>query len=196
MAFRPEGIEELNKNISQYNNGKFHQPIFKVRTYEKGKGRFVLGNAGNKKSKYVQGAPNLFFAVYQDENGKRSFESIPLNIVIEHQKQGLSSVPEKNERGEFLLFHLSPNDLVYVPTEEEQENMSGIDCSNLNKGQVKNLYKVVSFTGNRLYVIPLCVATAIVNKVEYTQLNKIELIKDKQYCIKLKADRLGNISKV
>ena len=68
LAFSPEGIEDMNKNIAQFNDGKFHHPIFKVRRYEKGKGRFVLGIKGNKKSKYVQGAPNLFFGIYVDEN--------------------------------------------------------------------------------------------------------------------------------
>ena len=53
----------------------------------------------------------------------------------------------------------------------------------------------MSFKSGRLSVIPINVATAIVNKVEYTQLNKIELTKEKEICIKLKVDRLGNILK-
>src|SRR5690606_14027732 len=94
LAFSPEGIESMNKNITQFNNGKFHQPIFKVRVYEKGSGRFKLGTKGNKKDKYVQGAPNLFFGIYLDKDGNRSFETIPLDKVIERQKQKLSPVPE------------------------------------------------------------------------------------------------------
>lgn len=196
LAFSPEGIEDMNKNIEQYNGGKHHQPIYKVRIFELGS-KFPLGQSGNKKTKYVEAAKgtNLFLAVYQDESGKRSFETIPLNIVIERQKQRLSSVPDKNEKGDNLLFHLSPNDLVYIPTEDEIENQLVGDFNNLSDKQMKNLYKIVSFTGSRLYVIPATVATAIVNKGEYTQLNKIELIKEKQYCVKLKIDRLGNISK-
>src|SRR5690606_7220214 len=31
IAFSPEGIEEMNKNIALYNDGKNHQPILKVR---------------------------------------------------------------------------------------------------------------------------------------------------------------------
>src|SRR5690606_8349596 len=95
LAFSPEGIEDMNKNISQFNNGKHHHPIFKVRVYEKGSGRFKLGIKGNKKDKYVQGAPNLFFGVYLDKDGNRSFETIPLDRVIERQKQRLNPVPEK-----------------------------------------------------------------------------------------------------
>lgn len=48
LAFSPEGIERLNENIEKYNDGKSHQPIIKVRIYEKGKGRFTLGEVGNK----------------------------------------------------------------------------------------------------------------------------------------------------
>jgi CRISPR-associated endonuclease Csn1 len=196
LAFSAEGIENMNKNIEQCNDGKPHQPIYKARIFELGS-KFPLGQSGNKGAKYVEAAKgtNLFFAVYQDQSGKRSFETIPLNIVIERQKQWLNPVPETNEKGDNLLFHLSPNDLVYVPTEDEIETLSGIDFGNLDKKRVKDLYKIVSFTGNRLYAIPLPVAIAIANKVEYTQLNKIELIKEKQYCIKLNVDRLGNISK-
>lgn len=196
VAFSPEGLEEMNKNIPLYNDGKPHQPIYKARIFELGS-KFPLGLSGNKQTKYVEAAKgtNLFFAVYEGANNKRTFESIPLNIVIERQKQGLTSVPETNERGEKLLFHLSPNDLVYVPSEDEKHNLYGLDFGNLSKEQLQNAYKIVSFTGPRLYGVPLNVASVIVNKVEYTQLNKIEFINEKEYCVKLKVDRLGNLSK-
>jgi CRISPR-associated endonuclease Csn1 len=192
LAFTPEGIDEMNKNIISLNNGKFHQPILKVRTYEAKGNKFNVGQTGSKKTKFVEAAKgtNLFFAIYQDENGKRNYETIPLNIVIERQKQGLNSVPLENQSGGKLMFELSPNDLVYIPTVEEKTN--GIFSNNLDKNQV---YKIVSFTGSRLYAIPLSVAIPIVNKVEFTQLNKIEFTSQKETCIKLKVDRLGNLSK-
>ena len=192
IAFSPEGLEELNKNLSIYNDGKPHKPIYKVRIYEKGSGRFALGEKGRKYKKYVQGAPNLYFGIYQGKD-KRSFATIPLNKVIERQKQGLSSVPKYNEKGDPLLFNLSPNDLVYVPI--EGEIIEDIDFRNLSKEQKERIYKIVSFTKGRVYGIPNRVAISIVNKMEYTQLNKIEFIKEKEVCIKLKVDRLGNISK-
>lgn len=194
LAFSPEGLEEMNKNIAQFNDGKNHKPIYKVRIYEQGS-KFSLGESGAKSTKYVEAAKgtNLFFGVYEDKTGKRSFATIPLNEVIERQKQGLSSVPEVNEKGEKLLFSLSPNDLVYVPSEDEL--VDTIDFANLNKEQKKRIYKVVSFTGNRLYCIPSSVSVSIVNKVEFTQLNKIEFIKEKNNLIKITIDRLGNISK-
>jgi len=197
IAFSPEGLEELNKNIALYNDGKPHKPIYKVRIFEQGS-KFPLGEAGNKSQKYVEAAKgtNLYFGVYQGKD-KRSFATIPLNEVIERQKQGLPSVPEYNEKGDPLLFSLSPNDLVYVPI--EGEIIEDIDFRNLSKEQKEKIYKTVSFTGNQCFFIREIVATSIVNKMEYSPLNKMERsitgIMIKEICIKLKVDRLGNISK-
>ena len=210
IAFSDAGLEEMNKNIIELNGGKKHQPIYKARVYETFGNKFAVGQTGNKKDKYVEAAKgtNLYFAIYKGVNKKgeivRQYETIPLNIVIERQKQGESSVPQhffdKDENEYKLLFSLSPNDLVYVPTEEEQENINGIDFGNLKYEQKGNIYKIVSSTGKRLYAIPNNVAKSIYDKNEYTQLNKVELtdnrfsIKDKS--IKLKVDRLGQIVKV
>ena len=203
IAFSPEGLEELNKNLSIYNDGKPHKPIYKVRIYEKGSGRFALGEKGRKYKKYVQGAPNLYFGIYQGAN-KRSFATIPLNEVIERQKQGRPSVPEYNEKGDPLLFSLSPNDLVYVPV--EGEIIEDIDFQNLSNEQKERIYKTVSFTGNECYFIKSNIASLIKNYDAKTRIgeleskNKLEVtickgIRIKEVCIKLKVDRLGNVNK-
>ncbi len=201
LAFSPDGVDEMNKNIRHLNNNIPHHPIYKVRISEPKGNKFNVGQTGNKKDKYVEAAKgtNLFFAIYVDEKGKRSYDTIPLNIVIERQKQGLLSVPEINEAGHKLLYQLSPNDLVYVSTLNEQEHPTFPDFDKLSISQIKRIYKIVSFTGNRLSAVPYYVAKSIVDKVEFTQLNKLEFsIEDKssikEVCIKLKVDRLGNIS--
>ena len=197
IAFSPEGLEELNKDIALYNDGKPHKPIYKVRIFEQGS-KFPLGEAGNKSQKYVEAAKgtNLYFGVYQGKD-KRSFATIPLNEVIERQKQGLPSVPEYNEKGDPLLFSLSPNDLVYVPI--EGEIIEDIDFQNLSNEQKERIYKTVSFTGNQCFFVKQTVSISIVNKMEYSPLNKMERsitgIMVKEVCIKLKVDRLGNICK-
>ena len=217
LAFSPEGIEDMNKNIAEYNNGKPHQPILKVRVFEKSSKRFQVGSKGNKSSKYVEAAKgtNLFFAIYRNsENKKRSYDTIPLNIVIESQKQGLPSVPQTNEKGDNLLFHLSPNDLVYVPTEEEINNPGLVDFHNLTKKQIHRIYKFVSSSGKQGFFIPFTVSNLIFKKKqkekqfnyiinEYSLNNElskneksIDGIMIKEFCIKLKVDRLGNISKI
>jgi CRISPR-associated endonuclease Csn1 len=210
LAFSPDGIDTMNQNIVTLNGGKYHQPIYKVRLLSAMGNKFAVGERGNKKDKYVIAAKgtNLFFGIYQDEQGKRSYETIPLNIVIERLKQGLTEVPETNEAGNKLLFYLSPNDLVYMPSEIDKNNLSMINFKNLSQEQIKGIYKIVSFTDKRLYAIPNAVSNSIVDKVEFTQLNKIEFSvenKDntgkivelrksiKEHCIKLQVDRLGNI---
>lgn len=200
IAFAPEGIEGMNKNISLYNDGKPHQPILKVRVFEQGS-KFPVGYNGNKSSKYVEAAKgtNLFFAIYQDENGKRNYATIPLNEVIERQKQGLSSVPEVNGKGHKLLFYLSPNDLVYVPNEDEI-----FDSENYKPN---NIYKMVSSTGAECHFVKATIASLVksydakTKAGELGSLNKLEVTVDglfrvKEVCIKLKVDRLGNISNV
>ena len=117
--------------------------------------------------------------------------------MIERQKQGLPSVPEYNEKGDPLLFSLSPNDLVYVPI--EGEIIEDIDFQNLSNEQKERIYKTVSFTGNQCFFVKQTVSISIVNKMEYSPLNKMERsitgIMVKEVCIKLKVDRLGNICK-
>ena len=58
----------------------------------------------------------------------------------------------------------------------------------------------VSFTGHRLYGVPYSVANSIVDKIEYSQLNKVEFtdekISIKEVCVPMKVDRLGNITKI
>lgn len=203
-AFSADGIEEMNRNIKQLNNGKNHQPIYKVRMYEKAD-KFAIGTKGNKAHKFVEAAKgtNLFFAVYQKEitdsktgetTKKRIFDTIPLRTVIDRQKKGLSAAPEEKD-GARLLFVLSPNDLVYLPTEAEVN--SGTIKQPLDKSRI---YKMVSCTGSRLYVIPYNVANSIIDKYEFTQLNKVEFtdLKEsvKEICIPIKVDRLGNITEI
>ncbi|RNL86700.1 CRISPR-associated protein Csn1 [Sinomicrobium pectinilyticum] len=215
LAFSEEGIEDLNKNIVQLNEGKNHQPIRKVKQFEIGS-KFQVGETGNNAKKYVEAAKgtNLFFAVYWDkEKQKRNFETIPLNEVIAHQKQ-VAHLPKeertpiqpKPEKGEFM-FTLSPNDLVYVPTDEEIENPSLVDFENLNKEQTNRVYKMEKASGNECYFIRHDIAQLIKQYDAKTKLgelssqNKLETTMDfdkiriKEICWKLKIDRLGNISK-
>ena len=201
LAFSPDGIDEMNKNIKELNNDKDHQPVYKVRTYEPKGNKFNVGHTGNKKDKYVEAAKgtNLFFAIYQDENGKRNYDTIPLNIVIERQKQGLSSVAEKNEAGDSLLFYLSPNDLVYVSEKGEIIDESEIEFKKITRKRVDMIYKMVSSSGPQCFFTRQDIATSVVNKFEFSALNKMEKSIDglmiKEVCLKLKIDRLGNIKR-
>ena len=193
IAFSPDGIERMNADLIRLNNGKRHKPIYKVRWYECAN-KFAVGTTGNKKDKYVEAAQgtNLYFAVYISKEGLRSFDTIPLNEVIERLKNRLSPVPEINRNGDRLLFYLSPNDLVYLPTYEEIESGSVSVRSHRSR-----IYKMVSAGDYKCFFISGTVAKSIVNKVEFSSQNKMERAITgemiKEICIPLKVDRLGQI---
>lgn len=194
LAFSQDGIDEMNKTIQILNDGKCHQPIFKVRVYEPLGSKFPVGGKGNRKTKYVEAAKgtNLYFGIYQTEDGKRIYETIPLNTVIELLKNGMPPVPEKDKDGNQLLFSLSPDDLVYVPTVDEIEN-GRIE----EKLDISRIYKMVSCTGYICDFIPVNIAYPILQTIELGSNNKAqrawsdEMIKE--ICIPVKTDRLGNI---
>jgi len=205
----------MNQNIVRLNGGKLHQPIMKVRIYEKAD-KFAVGQRGNKSAKFVEAADNtnLYFAIYVNEDGKRYYETIPLNVVVKRLKRHDTAVPQTKtveEKGEVhelrLLFHLSPNDLVYIPTEEEKDSISHVNYSNLNKEQKKRLWIVNDFSST-IYFRPYSFAKSIAPKEVDLYCNKdknklqgsydyktasFEGKQIKEVCIKLTVDRLGNI---
>ncbi len=210
LAFSPDGIDEMNRNIVALNKGKFHQPIQKVRVYEKAE-KFAVGQIGNKSTKFVEAAKgtNLFFAIFgtektNKETGEtetiRSYLTIPLNVMIDCQKkygsQWRNCIETYLQEQQLvtseakLLFILSPNDLVYLPTKEEIRNgFSTIDR--------KRIYKFVSCTGNEGHFIPISIASPIMQTTELGSNNKAqkawtgEMIKET--CQPIKVDRLGNV---
>ena len=207
IAFTPEGIVEMNQNISKYNNGKKHMPILKVRLYTKLGKKHSVGQNGCKAKQFVIAKSNLYFAIYEDKDGNRSYNTIPLNEVTERLKQGLSPVPDKNEKGISLKFYLSPNDLVYVPTIGEE-----------NEIKKEQIYKFVDSSGTTANFIPHRVSNLIYNvdkknaedfcsgdvvQNEYgvgsSQSKNQKAITGemiKAVCWKLEVDRLGNILKI
>jgi len=199
----------LNEHIAEYNNGKPHQPILKVRVSEVKGAKFAVGQTGSKKDKFVeaQSGTNLYFAIYEDMEGKRHFEMIALKMAAERLKTGQTPVPETNDAGLPLKFYLSPNDLVYVPTEEDHAAAH----PSIDK---RRIYKMVSATDRQCFFLPFTVASVISNTVEFETLNKMERVVDaseyssaydsshvnkvmvKNVCWKLEVDRLGNITKI
>lgn len=201
IAFSPEGIERMNKNIKELNGGINHKPIYKVRKYEKAE-KFAVGQRGNKSSKFVEAAKgtNLYFAIYEEvfDNSRgemvknRTYATIPLNIVISRLKDGLQPVPA-NADGVLPKFVLSPNDLVYIPTPDEIKK--GLLPAVPDSGRI---YKMVSSSGSQCFFIPFSVASLLCDKKEYSPLNKMERAVTnemiKEICVPLNVDRLGNIS--
>ena len=134
---------------------------------------------------------------------KRSFRTIQLNEAIGKMKKGLPL-------DEDALFILSPNDLVYLPTAEEQE--TGKITMPLDK---ERIYKMVDSSKSIANFVPYSSAYTIfsVPKENSKYYNNIqneygvgspkskneraitgEMIKET--CIPIKVDRLGNIIKI
>ncbi|RUA36238.1 MAG: hypothetical protein DSY77_01670, partial [Bacteroidetes bacterium] len=100
--------------------------------------------------------------------------------------------------------------LVYIPTEDEKVNREGIDFHNLTEEQLRRIFFVNDFSGSTCYFRPNRIAKAIIEKEVDLSLNvkknkltgsfdiktasfNYEQIKNS--CIKLKVNRLGEISK-
>ena len=206
-AFSADGLERMNHNLKDLNGGKDHMPIKKVRTFEQAN-KFSVGSSGQKATKFVEAAKgtNLFYIIYIDKKGTRGYATVPLNIVIELQKQYEKAWKEHiferlcqddlalMPKDATLLYVLSPGDLVYVPNKNEKNNESG----SVDK---RRIYKMVSCTGKDLFCIPFSSASVILDKKEYEAKNKMSTTIDKQYnikevCIPIQVDRLGNITKI
>ncbi len=213
IAFSPEGIADLNEHIADFNGGRKHQSILNVRVSEPMGEKFKVGETGSSASKYAeaQSGTNLYFAIYESKNGERNYETIPLNVVVEQIKQGFAPVPETNDDGWRLKFTLSPNELVYVPSEDER--LSPPDIGQLNRNRI---YKFISCTKKSAYFIPHRISSPLLvakseedyggkNRVIHeisigNSLGKIERELNqptiKSICWKLTVNRLGRITKI
>lgn len=194
LAFAPEGIARMNKDIRQLNRGKPHKPVFSVRIAEKKGAKNPVGEKGAKGRKYAEAADstNLFFAIYADEKGERSFMKIPYRMAVERMKQHLPAAPETNENGHHLLFTLSPNDLVYVPEK---------NCPVPPQLDTTRIYKMVSCDEGKCHFVHMSLAKVIVsgevesgNKSQHPMDDKNVDIK--KVCHKLIVDRLGRLERI
>lgn len=187
-AFTGEGLELLYK--------KYGKPIRKITIMEE------VGKKIPIKGKYfeVDKGTNLFFVIYENINDPTDRiidENSSISIV--EAIQVFMNGGRKEDLGEnkpgYRKIILSPNDLVYVP--EEGETINLIDWNNKIKISSR-VYKVVSFSKNQIFFIPHFVADPIIQTKELGSNNKAEKSWDgimiKKVCIKLKVDRLGNIS--
>ncbi len=206
LAFSPDGIENMNRDIQRLNNGVPHKPIYKVRKYEKAD-KFAVGTISAKSKKFVEAAKgtSLFTFVYQyidaSNATKRKLYPISLQQVIQYQKEFGNKLWMRKANEDFMvkgeipscyqfLFCLSPGDLVYLPNKEEQQSHQYAYDQN-------RIYKVVSLDGENPNFIPASIATMIIDKVEFTTHNKssrsVEGQLIKETCIPVRVDRLGNI---
>ena len=212
-AFSAEGLEKMNENIAIYNNGKQHKPIYKVRLYQPKGNKFQIGQTGNNFKKYVvaDAGTNLFFAVYQTIDGVRKYKTIPLEEVIARMKQKLHPVNDTDEDGNKLLFYISPNDMVYLPTPDEIVD----GHINFEKIDANRIYRFVDSSSTIANFVPSKIANVIyhLKKEQAERFCKSDTIQDelgkgspqsknqkaitgemvKDYCVPLIVNRIGEI---
>jgi CRISPR-associated endonuclease Csn1 len=185
IAFEGEGRETLFKVLGKR--------IGKVSVYE------IVGEKYpvNMKAVQSEGGTNLFMAIYEKigESGVRECESIPLRDVLQAKAAGDGSFVEYKEGYKYFL--LSPNDLVYLP--DEGESVDELDWSKGRRKIAAKIYKLVSVNKGQAFFVPQTLSKAIIDKIEFGPLNKLEKALDgkrmvKQHCIKLKVNRLGHVS--
>ena len=146
---------------------------------------------------------NLFFVIYVNiETGDRIIDktsSIPLIDAIDRKANGL---PIADEKEGYINIILSPNDLVYIPEEEELERIKAKHPNPINWENKKRIgervYKVMSFSKSQIFFIPHYVSKPLDEKGQELGANNKsetswEKVMIKKCCIKIKVDRLGNI---
>lgn len=242
VAFSSAGITDMNQNILTLSNGTFHHPIKKVRLkFTKGK-QFPIKKWVDKddkllrETKFVKSASgtNLYFCIYEKDEDRKYY--VPrFEEIIETQKLE-QDVPFKNKKNvpenhpdypEYRLkFYLQPNDLVYVPNEENED----VDFTNLTKEQLQRIYlytdgSINSNGGVKANFTPMYISDVVYhikddkkriellknyglnssNKLkneiglgtaEPKNQNSLENIQIRSVCWKLKTNRLGRITKV
>jgi CRISPR-associated endonuclease Csn1 len=202
--FSDEGLEALDKKVGM--------KIRMVTIKEDVGIKIVL------KNKLVQADGNPFFVMYENiETKERSgFDSLSSYDVIQQLKSG-NALAEKKEGFKMIL--LQSNDLVYVPTKAENEKIkqgilyeNAIDWTN-KKNISERIYRINDFSKYDIYFKPNRFAYPIKSKELHTSYddkcsrlivtNKKDIegnditeeqIMIKDVCIKIKVDRLGNIS--
>jgi CRISPR-associated endonuclease Csn1 len=213
-AFSLEGLEQLNKKaISDPQIGK---PIKKITRKES---KSEDDKFGNRYVEIDKGA-NAFFIMYENllTGDRKEMHSLATHKAIERLVQGLSIADAKEG---YKTIIISPNQLVYVPTPEEITNPESIDLETKDNKKRKEIfsriYKMVSCTKKECQFIPHSISSTIISPIELGSNDKsekawdggIEFVPDskgkisrrnsgtiiKDVCIKLKVDRLGNISK-
>ena len=221
LAFSPEGIKELNQNIKTLNNGKFHQPIYKVRMADAMGKKFPVSEEGTKSLKYVAtaGGSNMFCGIYQKAKDRKYY--IPsLRESLVNLKDGYAPCPKTHpeDSNYKLIFVLNPNDLVYVPTEEEFENSDTNDLKIMSKDKLSRVYKFTDGSGTIMNFVPVNIANLLFNLNKKDQekykinlsiqnelgigspqsknQNSLDGTQIKSVCWKLEVDRLGNIKKL
>lgn len=208
-AFSAEGIEKLNKKAIE--NPQIGKEIKSISRLD---GTVDIGDMFNGGFYETDKGSNVYFVMYENQQTKErtDFRSIATHKAIEKIVKGEPVAEDKVGYNKIIL---SPGDLVYVPTRKEMNNSTQINFSDLTKKQITRIYKMVSCTGGECHFVPATYSSPIVDNecgsnnknerlmryfneddlIEEDKKGEIKPLMIKKNCIKLKVDRLGNVSK-
>ncbi len=204
-AFDDEGLENLQKRAIE----KIGFPIKSITRMD----------GPVDKEKILNGAfyepdkgANVYFIIYENKITKERIFLGSISVLEAIKLLNKSGkIAEQKEGYDTII--LKPNDLVYVPTIEEQKGTVPLDWNNRDKTAERSerIYRVISFSEKSCYFLKANISTPIIpsdttkkisgeidwhNKSMYTMDYKAERrVQIQQVCIKIKVDRLGSISK-
>ncbi|MCM8820323.1 MAG: hypothetical protein NC925_05975 [Candidatus Omnitrophica bacterium] len=202
-AFGTEGLDLLNKKAKE--NKSIGKEIKSVTRLD---GEVSEEELFNGSFYETDKGANAYFVIYEYETTKErsGFISISTHKAVERIIKGK---PIAEDKVGYKKIILSPGDLVYVPKSvEDYKNGILPDFTELTKEYINSLFIVNNFTGSTCYFTPLNFADAIIPKevdLKFDNNKKIIGSFDKKtasignldiknVCIKLKVDRLGNVT--
>lgn len=217
IAFSTDGINAMNENIVELNNGKPHKPIYKVKVIQALGKMFPVSEYEPEKIETVKNrqyvisdsGSNNYCGIYKSKENETKIYVPSLRTTIETIRRGDTLFPLRHpDNPDFqFAFTLSPLDLVYIPTEDEIINHyigDEIDYS--------RIYVVNDFNdAGKIYFRPYSHATAVTDKEVDLRYDKegdkiIGSFSDKtaifdgltirDYCIPVKTNRLGMILQI
>jgi CRISPR-associated endonuclease Csn1 len=172
-AFSAEGIEALNKKALA--DPKMGKPIHSITRIESKKEDDKFGNSYIE----VDKGSNAYFIMYENKITKErtDYKSLATHKAIERL---VKKEPLAEEKDGLKSIIISPNDLVYVPTKNEQLKIkSNISIENAidweDKKKIFNrTYKMISCTGKECHFIPHFLSKPIIDNNELGSNNKSE----------------------
>lgn len=215
IAFSADGIEDMNKHITELNNGKSHKPIYRVKFAQTLGKMFPVAEPKEGKPVTVKtkqfvctdAGCNIVCGIYKSSKGKTKYFVPTLRNFIDAVRNGMELFPESYpEYFDFKFkFTLSPLDMVYMPTKDEIENGHLNDCIDYSR-----IYIMNNVEEEHMYFKPCNIAAEIFKtEIDLRKDEKGKIIGSckgktancdgltiKDYCIPLKVDRLGNIKKI
>ena len=209
LAFSAEGVNRMNKEIKELNNGNSHKPIYKVKVIQALGQKFAVAKDEKshhvKKKQYVisDAGSNRYCGIYKNEGDSTKIYIPTLRETINAIQNAENLFPREHPDSNLykLAFIISPLDFVYLPRKDEDADKIEIGSMDYTR-----LFVVNDFKQDTIYFRPYNVSIEIEEKEIDLQKSKDKLkgscvcktavhdgVQIKNHCVPVKIDRLGQI---